>query len=126
MGTVIQCVIWLIRCRPLSPSLDSACSCGRTGVRIWMTIDDVMYGNTPRAAMLMLRSPPPLNRSKKGTSELLWNRLPSAERSTPGTGTWASSRKRTSMPRTNRILARRSGVRNASIIAWMSAGLPVC
>ena len=42
MGTVIQWVIWFIRCRPLSPSRARDCNCGRTGVSTWMTMEDVM------------------------------------------------------------------------------------
>ena len=123
MGTVSQCVIWLIRCRPYSPSWLSVLRLGITGTRICMTMDAVIYGYTPRAATLMRERAPPLNRSKKPSSACCSNAWLSAWMSTPGTGTWATNRKTVSMARVNSIFARRSGTRIASIIDWMSCGL---
>ena len=42
IGTASQCVYWLRRWRPLSPSCDSALRLGMTGVSICITMDEVM------------------------------------------------------------------------------------
>ena len=59
---------------------------------ICMMIDDVMYGYTPKAAMLRFLSAPPEKRSKNPKRALLSNAAAKASRFTPGTGTFAANR----------------------------------
>ena len=92
MGTVPQWVIRFILMRPASPSRDIFCSDGITGVSSCMMIDAVIYGNTPRATMLMRRKAPPENRSRNPNNWLLLNRFSRAPASRPGIGMWATKR----------------------------------
>ena len=57
---------------------------------------------------------------------LLLKSLGQRLRVTPGTGTWATNRKITSMPSVKRIFWRRSGTRMASSMDWMSCGRETC
>src|SRR3990172_4375913 len=75
------------------------------------------------AATDRFRIAPPLNRFSIPRSWLLSKSCLRAPTFTPGTGTWATKRKTTSMARVKRSLVRRSGRRKASAMAWRRAGL---
>ena len=80
-----------MRWRPYSPSWERALSCGRTGVNICMTMDEVMYGYTPIAATLMDARAPPLKRLRKPRRASCSNDCDRACTLTPGTGMWATN-----------------------------------
>ncbi len=81
-----------------------------------------MYGFTPSATTEKVVRPPPLNRSSRPNTGLDPRKAARAVRSTPGTGTWASSRKTSRIPATYRIRRRRSGARNALRMASNTGG----
>ena len=110
----------------MSPSCEIAFRLGIAGTRICIMIDAVMYGYTPSAATLRFDSAPPLNRSRNPSSACCWNAWASAWVSTPGTGTCATNLNTTSIASVNRIFARRSGTRIASIIDCISWGRDGC
>ena len=85
-------------------------------------IDAVIYGYTPKAAMLKFLKAPPENKSKNPRIGALSNAAARASLSTPGTGTWAKNLNTTNIPNVNNILFLKSGMRIASITADINAG----
>ena len=85
-------------------------------------MDAVIYGNTPRATMLIRLRAPPLKRSRKPRSWLFRKRLSNSNWSIPGIGMWATNLYSANIPNVNRILARRSGRLKASMAAWIKLG----
>src|SRR3990170_2491567 len=88
-----------------------------------MTMEAVMYGYTPRAATLMLRSAPPLNRFRKPRIALSSNACSRSCVFTPGMGMCATNRNTTSSPMVKSSFRRMSGCWKASRTAWSSRGL---
>jgi len=112
IGTDRYRVYWLIFVRPYSPSRWSACSDGTTPVISCMMIEALMYGFHAERHDREARQATTREQVEQPEIGLPFRKFVSSARLTPGTGTWARSRKMNRIPATYRIRRRRSGARN--------------
>ena len=86
-------VAWFNLRRPTSPCFDHSTNFGTISIcKSWITMEAVIYGETPMAKIEKFCMALPLtifNMFRKGSSEMVCNRLAS----TPGTVMWAPKRK---------------------------------
>src|SRR3954447_24900647 len=113
--TVMYRVHWVIFFWPTAPCFCHCSIRGMTTASSCMMIELVMYGMIPRAKTAIWVRAPPENRFRKLSTPpwlaCFWSCW-TAGKLIPGTVTFAPSRYRAMMNSVNRILFRRSGIRN--------------